>query len=108
MSVIDVDKVDSISIDRTNGLVKLTIADHLDWEDPLSHLLLLQDKINAYLAFYESGQMYQSYPKSKGREVRINVVTKFPVPGEGLEFFAKTNEVLNNIGLSITHSLLEE
>lgn len=108
MSVIDVNKVDAISIDRTNGSVKLTIADHLDWEDTLSHLLLLQDKINAYLAFYESGQIYQSYPKSKGREVRINVVTKFPVPKEGLKFFAKTNEILNNIGLSISQSMLEE
>ncbi|WP_346426369.1 DUF6572 domain-containing protein [Bacillus cereus] len=31
------------------------IIDHLDWENTLQHLTLLQDKINAYVSFIENG-----------------------------------------------------
>lgn len=44
-----------------NKLV-LMIADHLDWENELQHLSLLQDKINAYVSFIESGKIYSVYP----------------------------------------------
>ena len=43
----------------------LMIADHLDWENELQHLTLLQDKINAYVSFIESGQIYSVYPDAK-------------------------------------------
>nr|WP_211171156.1 DUF6572 domain-containing protein [Bacillus sp. DNRA2] len=41
------------------------IADHLDWENELQHLKLLQDKINAYISFIESGQVYSVYHDAK-------------------------------------------
>ena len=56
------------------GDVILTISDHLDWSDSSSHQLLLQVKMNRYLAFIESGEIEQSYPSAKGRAVVIEVV----------------------------------
>ena len=48
MSVDQLDKVDFIS-KTSEGNVELTISDHLEWDDKNEHLLILQNKINAYL-----------------------------------------------------------
>lgn len=55
MSIIDKDKIDSIGINKDNGKVILEISDHLDWSCEYEHLVMLQDKINSYLSFIESG-----------------------------------------------------
>jgi hypothetical protein len=82
MSIEQTDVVDIIGTDRMTGDVILTISDHLDWSDSTSHQLLLQIKMNRYLAFIKSGEMEQSYPNAKGRAVVIEVVFKF-VPDDG-------------------------
>ena len=65
MSIEQTDLIDIISIDRLTGETILTISDHLDWSDSEAHLLLLQNKLNRYLAFVESGEIFRSYPKAK-------------------------------------------
>ncbi|MBC6110685.1 DUF6572 domain-containing protein [Pedobacter fastidiosus] len=67
MSVIQVDKIDFIGIDGKTKKVALTISDHLDWDDEYYHLSVLQEKINAYLRFIESGEIYDVYPDSVDR-----------------------------------------
>lgn len=65
MTVADLDKVDGLGISKNNDKIALMIADHLDWQDEYYHLKLLQDKINAYITFIESKQVYALYPESK-------------------------------------------
>jgi hypothetical protein len=60
MSVNQTDTIDIIGT-TPGGKVALTISDHHFWDEPL-HLQLLQDKINAYLQFIESGQILDDYP----------------------------------------------
>ena len=62
MSVIDTNKVDAMGVSAQSGELCMLITDHLDWEDEYTHLRLLQDKINAYLAYLESGQWKNRYP----------------------------------------------
>jgi hypothetical protein len=49
-----------------SGRCQLTIFDHLPWDDP-KHLQMLQDKINDYLDFIQSGQLFESRPDARGR-----------------------------------------
>ena len=49
MSVLDFEKVDGIAYDEKNKCVRLLIADHLEWDDEYDHLVVLQEKINAYI-----------------------------------------------------------
>lgn len=65
MSILEKNKVDGIGKSKTENKVALMIADHLDWENELQHLTLLQDKINSYISFIESGQIYDVYPDAK-------------------------------------------
>jgi len=41
------------------------ITDHLNWENEYEHLIILQDKINAYLGFIESKQFIETYPQDE-------------------------------------------
>ena len=45
-----------MSIDNDENVV-LTITDHLEWDIENEHLLILQDKINAYLGAIEDGEL---------------------------------------------------
>ena len=58
MSIEQTNTVDFVSIDEISGDALLTISDHLAWdENEGAHLELLQNKLNAYLRFIESGEL---------------------------------------------------
>lgn len=86
MTVENTSIVDAVGNDIETGEVRLSIFDHLPWDR--AHLNLLQDKINLYLSFIESGEIYASYPNAKGRPLVIDVFTKFR-PNEDAEIFLK-------------------
>ena len=69
MSVEQTHVVDIVSIDRETGHVILSIGDHLDWSESVGHKMILQTKLNKYLAFVESGEILEQYPKAKNRPV---------------------------------------
>ena len=58
MSIEQSDKIDFISITKS-GKVQLTISDHLEWNNEEMHLLILQKKINAYLDYIQSEQIFE-------------------------------------------------
>lgn len=96
--------VDNISIDP-NGYVVLSISDHLEWDINNDHIFLLQDKINAYLSFIESGQLYEDYPKFKNKKIIIQVFLKYLPNEEGRRFLQLTKDFLVNNGYNFTSNL---
>jgi hypothetical protein len=105
MAADNLDVVDIITV-APNGSVVLTVSDHLDWIDSVAHQSMLQAKINRYLAFVESGEIFTSYPAARGRPVLIRVVTKFAPDADGRLFFEKVALAIAPAGLEFvwTHS----
>jgi hypothetical protein len=66
-----------ISVDQETGQVTLTVSDHLDWSDSTEHQNILQKKLNAFLAFVESGEILGRYPAAEDRLLVFKVVFKF-------------------------------
>lgn len=97
MSITELEKIDFISIDP-EGIVRLTISDHLDWKDEEFHLRILQDKINRYLEFIESRQIYEKYPDAQGKELRIDVISKYEFTTLGNNFIKAVNDKLVELG----------
>ena len=102
MSIDQTNVVDSIGIEDSTGNVILTISDHLDWlvKDD-SHLLLLQEKINTYLRFVESGEINEAYPNAKGKNVVINVIGQYPLSQEAKSFYDKVTAIVNSAGIKL-------
>lgn len=103
MSVENLKVIDFVSIDL-NGNVVLTISDHLEWNESNEHLLVLQDKINAYLSAIESGDLYKQYSDAKGRNIVINLVVKHVPNKDGMIFIKRIKEAVTSAGYSFTFS----
>jgi hypothetical protein len=101
MSIEQTDVVDIISTERLTGNVVLTISDHLDWSDSMAHQLLLEIKLNRYLAFVESGEILESYPNAKERRIVFNVAFKYPPDESGRAFLAKARQVIESAGFTL-------
>ena len=107
MSIDQTDAIDFVTIDKASGDLWLTISDHLPWEeDEGNHLVLLQNKLNAYLRFIESGEVLKKIPDSKGRSVVINLVGKFPLSQEADFFFGKARAAVEGAGFRLQFSLM--
>ena len=103
MSVEQPDVVNIISTDTRTGHVVLTISDHLDWSDSPGHQMILQTKLNRYLAFVESGELLQRCENAAGRLVAIKVVFQFRPDKDGRDFLSRARAVIESAGFSFRH-----
>src|ERR1700691_3566556 len=102
MSVEQDGVIDIISMDRLTGEVTLTISDHLDWCDTSGHLLTLQRKLNRYLAFIESGEIFEQYPTAKDRSIAIAIVFQFAPDELGLAFLTQAKQIVEGAGFGFS------
>ena len=100
--------IDAIGVDKASGEVVLTVSDHLGWEDEASHLEALQSKLNRYLAFLESGEVFSQYPAAVGRTLRILVVLKYPPPDLADQFFRRARTTTREAGFELDYRVLPD
>lgn len=100
MAIDNPNVIDGIAINNENKAVCLLLTDHLAWKgkDALSehdHLILLQDKINAYILYLETKQYEKMYPEQEIIMAIIEIHFKYDIT-ENCETFL--NVVQNQIG----------
>lgn len=98
MSIEATNEVDAVGIDEATDETVLTIFDSLDWNDTGDHLYLLQEKLNAYLGFIESGELVSAYPDSAGRSTRIDLLLRFTPPPVAVASFEKIGAITKEYG----------
>jgi len=108
MAIDDTDQIDILMRDP-EGHAVLVIADHLDWVDfdEGEHLLLLQEKINSYLAFIDSGQLARQRPDWKGLPVVIQVDAMHKPSEKALQFYRMAGKAIAEAGVSLALHLPE-
>jgi len=84
----------------------LTISDHLEWDENNEHLIILQEKINAYLDVIESGEIYESYPNSISRKLKIEIVFKHSPNAIALDFLSRISVILLDLGYGFNYYTL--
>ncbi len=107
MSIEQIDKIDFIST-TPEGKVQLTISDHLEWDAENNHLLVLQNKINAYLDFVQSGQILEDYPTAENKEIIISVSMKYTPEEDALIFLNHCEKFMEKQGLEFKWKVVEE
>ena len=96
MSVTESGTVDGIAVTKDGKTLKMLLTDHLDFTDEKDHLLILQDKINAYLGFIESEQYREIYPQSNIENVIIEIHFKYKISNNCKKFInAVNNQIVN-------------
>ena len=100
--------IDFSFIEKTSGDLWLTISDHLPWEEMEGErLVLLQNKLNAYLRFIESGEIFGEIPSAKGRNIVINIAAKFPMTETTDMFFQKARTTVEAAGFHLRHEVMD-
>ncbi len=103
MSLDNTEVVDAVGTEKDSGTVVLTIFDAWDWDDQRRHLLALQAKLNAYFGFVESGQIYEDYPTAAGKRLRIDVISRYPMPDAAVTFRDEAADVASRLDITITY-----
>lgn len=107
MPVDDVTAIDFVAVDVTTGEVILVIADHLEWDEKNEHLLVLQNKLNAYLEGIENGSLYEGYPDAVNRAIVIRIVAKHEPDENGNIFLERAADTIKTAGYRLEFSVLE-
>jgi hypothetical protein len=105
MTVDNPQVVDVIATVRDTGEVLLTISDHLEWDDP-THLIALEAKLKAYVAFIESGDIYEQYPLARGASLRIDVCCKYSPSTSGESYLTNAREIIAKAGYGLSWRVL--
>jgi hypothetical protein len=102
MSIDQANVVDLIATSPDDRKVILLISDHLEWtgdhKSDMEHMYQLQQKVNTYLEFLESGDIYRKYPTAAGKSISIRISAKYPMNKEGAEFFEKVRSIVVKYG----------
>ncbi|MBV6880039.1 DUF6572 domain-containing protein [Epilithonimonas ginsengisoli] len=99
MSVEQIDKIDFIST-TDEEKVELTISDHLEWDEENNHILVLQNKINAYLDYIQNGQILEVYPNLKNKDIIISLMMKYNPNEKALAFLNHCDEFMETLDLA--------
>lgn len=109
MSITETKVVDIIAVPEWEpDSVVLVITDHLQWGDKAQqgeHLLLLQEKINTYIAFIESGELLESYPPATGKKPKIRINGLYEQPQQAEVFIDRVTEVLKEASIGFEFML---
>jgi hypothetical protein len=103
MSLDATNQVDAVGTEQETDIVVLTIMDSWNWDDEKGHLQALQDKLNAYFSFVESGELYSIYPNAATKVMRIDVIGRYELPPAAIAFLQRASASAFQLGLTICH-----
>jgi hypothetical protein len=109
MSVLETDLVDYIYLDDNDETPVLVVSDPLTWRPPEDqrHLDMLRDKLNAQIAFIETGQIKSVWPPFDGRPVRVEVIARCPLTPSASEFYTLARQVMTKANMDLRFQLLD-
>ena len=99
--------IDALSDDKDGAAVSLAIIDGWDWSDEAQHLVALQAKLNAYFDFVQSGQIFETRPGARGKRLRIDLLTKYPLPDKAERFLQIASQAARQLEIEIAHRVLQ-
>jgi hypothetical protein len=104
MAVDDPTSIDFVS--TKDGVVTLSVADHLDWTDEHAHLSRLQEKLNTYVAFIDSGELVDKFPEAADHSPLIEVHFVHPPTAAAKDFLLKATSTIHSEGISFSYETL--
>lgn len=89
--------IDAVGVDRQGNCFCLVIRITPEWDD--AHLFALQEKINACLAFIESGELFIAHPDAQHLDLMIEVLFRHPPPPDALAFLRQAADIIGEAGI---------
>jgi hypothetical protein len=112
MTIESTNTVDFLAVEPGTGHIILTALDTLDWSSETEHLQLLQDKLNTYLLFMESGEVYEEVYRLIGARVaaltpiKVHVLAKHEASPKAKRFLDYVSRVFGDAGFAFEHRVV--
>ncbi len=102
------DVIDLLVVEKS-GRIVLGLIDGSDWTDEHAHLLALQDKLNAYSAFVEEGEVFERVASLRGetvavareRPVAVRITARCQLPPIGEEFLGRARAFFAEVNIDV-------
>lgn len=112
MAIDNVNVIDGIGIDREGKILRLLMTDHFPWSNEASlseydHLMLLQEKINGYIAYLESKQYEKQYPGKIFQLAVIEIHFKYDITDNCEKFLNTVQNQVGGYGIKIEAVLVQ-
>lgn len=107
MSVVDNKTVDGAGLTDDKGII-LLITDHLDWSDEYQHLVMLQEKINAYITFLEEKQYEEIYKEEEIGYGIIEIHFLHNLTDNAKKFLQAVQNQVAELGIKIQYCVSQE
>lgn len=103
MSVMDEGVIDNMGLRKNEKSLNLYIFDHLAWglEADDVHIFMLQNKLNDYLQYIDSGQVNERYKVEDYENIIIRVIAKYPFSYDCVQFLDKAKRYINDAGFEL-------
>lgn len=112
MTVKQTEIVDWLGLEKDTDSIILTIVDDLDWSNETDHLLALQEKLNTYLAFVESGEVFDRLSDTVGSQVprdtpiKVSILAKYPPTSRAEAFLDHARGAFEGAGFILVHKVV--
>ena len=100
MSIEQSHAIDWLAVDAASATCTLAIIDHLPWD--AAHLQALQAKLNRYLQFIQSGEIFTADPDAADCELVIAVRAIHAPDTVAERFIEAARSVLGDAGIGLT------
>jgi len=108
MSILDKETLDGIAVNEGEEELRLLLTDHLDWSNEYSHLLALQDKINAYIEFCEGQQYQEIYGDVTVERIVFEIHFRYEPTAKALHFLNIVQQQVIALKIVVEWCLVEE
>ena len=106
MSIENTRVIDAIGSNDEKATITLLATDHPQWgEDDDQHMLLLQEKVNTYLRFYESGEIFAHFPEAKHYSVALKISGAYNLNSKGKWFYDQMIPILKEANFAVELNL---
>lgn len=96
--------IDAIGTSKESDEVVLTVIDASEWGS--DHLLILQEKLNSYLRFIESGELYSVYPSALGKPISVHLYWRVSPTHQAEQFLFRVSSIMEEAGFRFSHGPL--
>jgi hypothetical protein len=102
------DVIDYVFINRDKREVAVVMIQQTPWSDPAKETLQLADKVNLYVEYVRSGQLFKDWPEARGKKVYLSIDTLTPPEGVIAKNIAKLQEIVAKHSLDLRVKVLTE
>jgi hypothetical protein len=82
VTVEEADRIDSVTLSADGGSYRLLMTEVRPFEDSDEQFTQLMEKVNAYVEFIQTGQLYDRFPEARGKALDVRLICRNEPVGE--------------------------